>query len=390
MPLTRDQILQNKSKFKFTYDQYISAKINDKLPCICMHCGKIKMVQKRYLVGLLYKNIFCCVQCAHAYHNHYSVLVTCECCGKQFYKNKSSIKDHVFCSHACSAKVMNKTRVYKRYQTKAELLNCTIAEAKRVVKNESNIAKNKRCVENRKKNRVCSVCGTVGCTNPICKIYSFRHEYELAKRFGMHYNNKGTLQHIAQYDVIRENIVKALKEVDNSLCKFMIKYNIPEIKTALNFLKSFNIHCNKDVLLSKNVKRFCRGYHTTWENKTYFYRSSYELEYMKYLDEQRVSYEAATKMFTYYNTQLARLCKAYPDIILPQQKTVVEIKSFYTYNQQEMKDKQKAYEHQGYKFKLILEHEEYDYCPKDLFHDAYAWTDVCLNKHLTQNNIISC
>ena len=38
---------------------------------------------------------------------------------------------------------------------------------------------------------------------------------------------------------------------------------------------------------------------------------------------------------------------------------IVEIKSTFTYDEQNMKDKVKAYNEQGYNFKLILEHQEY-------------------------------
>ena len=40
--------------------------------------------------------------------------------------------------------------------------------------------------------------------------------------------------------------------------------------------------------------------------------------------------------------------------------TIVEIKSNYTLDIQEMKDKVKEYKNLGYNFKLILEHQEVD------------------------------
>lgn len=45
---------------------------------------------------------------------------------------------------------------------------------------------------------------------------------------------------------------------------------------------------------------------------------------------------------------------------LPNTNTIVEIKSEYTYDKQNMIDKSNAYKANGYKFKLILEHVEYD------------------------------
>ena len=49
---------------------------------------------------------------------------------------------------------------------------------------------------------------------------------------------------------------------------------------------------------------------------------------------------------------------AIPDFYIPSTNTIVEIKSNYTLNVQNMLDKKLAYENAGYKFKLILEHKE--------------------------------
>lgn len=49
---------------------------------------------------------------------------------------------------------------------------------------------------------------------------------------------------------------------------------------------------------------------------------------------------------------------AIPDFYLPESNTIVEIKSDYTYDKQNMDDKIKAYKEHGYKYKLILEKEE--------------------------------
>lgn len=51
---------------------------------------------------------------------------------------------------------------------------------------------------------------------------------------------------------------------------------------------------------------------------------------------------------------------AIPDFYLIEQNTIVEIKSTFTLNIQEMKDKQQAYVKLGYQFKLILNNKEVD------------------------------
>jgi hypothetical protein len=47
-----------------------------------------------------------------------------------------------------------------------------------------------------------------------------------------------------------------------------------------------------------------------------------------------------------------------PDFYLPDSNTIVEIKSLYWLRPEEMRNKRDAYLNLGYKFKLILEHQE--------------------------------
>lgn len=109
--------------------------------------------------------------------------------------------------------------------------------------------------------------------------------------------------------------------------------------------------------------RFKRGWHTTWNNKQVYYRSNYELDYCKLLDEQCVDYDMEAVAIEYYDTQLEQTRTALPDFLIPQSNTLVEIKSLYTYDKQNMIDRSEQYKKLGYNFKLILEHQEYDYCP---------------------------
>ena len=46
---------------------------------------------------------------------------------------------------------------------------------------------------------------------------------------------------------------------------------------------------------------------------------------------------------------------AVPDFYIPSTNTIVEIKSEYTLNEQEMKDKAKQYIQNGYNFKLLVD-----------------------------------
>ena len=61
---------------------------------------------------------------------------------------------------------------------------------------------------------------------------------------------------------------------------------------------------------------------------------------------------------SYYNTITKSIKVAIPDFYIPSTNTIVEIKSNYTLDVQNMKDKIKAYKEAGYNFKLILENKD--------------------------------
>ena len=100
------------------------------------------------------------------------------------------------------------------------------------------------------------------------------------------------------------------------------------------------------------------GWHTTWNDKEVYLRSSYELDYAKKLDEQQIDYEVEQLRIKYFNSILNEYKCAIPDFYIPSTNTIVEIKSNYTLNIQEMKDKFKAYKELGYNCKLICDHRE--------------------------------
>ena len=80
---------------------------------------------------------------------------------------------------------------------------------------------------------------------------------------------------------------------------------------------------------------------------------------MKELDKAKISYQGEGYLrFEYYDTQMNKKRTAYPDFYLPESNTIVEIKSKFTLNPQNMVDKVKAYKEAGYNFKLILNHKE--------------------------------
>lgn len=163
--------------------------------------------------------------------------------------------------------------------------------------------------------------------------------------------------------------LKLLKEeyFDNelSLLEIREKYGI-QLNTVHFYFKKNGISLRKlgeSISLSyKNGKSspnphgpYKEGYHTTWDNKKVYLRSSYEFNYAKQLDDYKIRYEVENIRIRYYDSIEQKERTSIPDFYLPELNMLVEIKSNYTINIQNMKDKFKEYKKLGYKTKLILE-----------------------------------
>ena len=87
-----------------------------------------------------------------------------------------------------------------------------------------------------------------------------------------------------------------------------------------------------------------------------------EEDYMNELDKKEIVYHTEYFHIPYFDTQLNVHRTAIPDFYIPSTNTIVEVKSEYTYDRQNMIDKAKSYREFGYNFKLLYEHIMYDDC----------------------------
>lgn len=233
-----------------------------------------------------------------------------------------------------------------------------------------------KCEHKIGRQRKCSICGDVvmyksgGCKNEFCKKHPLKQLKTLIKYFGFNQTVLGT--HAAETEFYRiKDILYKDYWIDNlsstEICK---KYNYPntgnltaKVFEYLNIpVKSVHTTTKESWLNGKHVdftpSWFKQEWHTTWNNKEVYLRSSYEIDFAKELDKNKVDYDVECLRIKYFDTQKNEYRCAIPDFYLPENNTIVEIKSDYTYNQQNMKDKFTAYKNLGYNCKLILNHKE--------------------------------
>lgn len=205
------------------------------------------------------------------------------------------------------------------------------------------------------------------CSETCSKLYKQLPTFK--KYFGLNTKLIGTLKIFEEVDRIRLMLYNDYWKENLSSTDVAKKYNYPSPcnlpgkifkylgipSKQLKDVSTYNYLKSKHIPVSHKYKS---SWHTTWNNKEVFLRSSYETDYAKELDEQQIDYEVELLRIKYWNTQKNEYHYAVPDFYLPNTNMIVEIKSDYTLDIQEMKDKVKAYKNLGYDFKLILNHKE--------------------------------
>lgn len=217
----------------------------------------------------------------------------------------------------------------------------------------------------------CNVCGAVKgqCKRPdICKHVQLLKS--MVKYFGFDKTAIGTERVYEEFEKCRNLLIEEYWDNNLSLPEIVEKYHHKNVGTLGIFFKHLNIPIRNRSQGQTNAIRMCKrdlmppppkyhfGHHIDWQGNNWFFRSSYEEKQMIEYDSKNINYKVEALRILYYDTSLCRQRVAIPDFYLPDTNEIVEIKSNYTYNEQNMKDKFKAYVEHGFKPKLILDFKE--------------------------------
>jgi len=282
---------------------------------------------------------FICSKCGEEY--------TLEITQNNFDKGKYS----KFCSRSC-ANSHKRTEESKRKTSKTML------------------AKNNK---RKPKVKCCKICGTIQgqCKQPnICK--EWRIFPSLIKYYRFDEKALGTIKVYKEYNRIKQELYQYYWIDKLSMAEIIEKYDYKKaslgsfsnILDKLKIKKRSHSDCIRNAIaigrLTPQVyqNQYKSVWHTTWDNKQVYLRSSYELDYAQILDKHQVEYEVESLRISYWDSQKKCQRTALPDFYLLESNTIVEIKSNYTYDEQNMKDKFIEYRKLGYKCKLILDKKE--------------------------------
>ena len=295
----------------------------------------------------------------------------CENCGKSFDGSYSSDRFcSLHCARAYSSKHVNRDNVRE--------VPCSSCGKMITIKATSPI-KNRKCKECMRRHMTCVICGKRKndngvCDNEFCQKHNYQHFRSLVKYFGFDKSKLGTDQVENEFNRVREEMIDLYwnqKLSSTDIAKIIGYPSNPTNITQKVFKAILDIPVRSvhDAVMENyfngklggyevNTPNYKHGWHTSWNGKEVYLRSSYEFSYAEYLDSKCIDYDVESLRIKYFDTQHEIFRCAIPDFYLIDTNTIVEVKSDYTLDRIEMKDKVAAYKSLGYNFKLILNGEE--------------------------------
>lgn len=329
----------------------------DKNPNKCQHCGKELDWEHR-------NNKYCSSSCATSENN------------KGVVRNPNGNPENLFKYN--KEKIIN--RKDKQVTTKENVKIPYISKESRLEKRKADYFNNmvnttysKYGLVNHINPGCCPICGEYHCKDEFCKTHTFKLLLNLVKHFKFNATVISTKDVKTEFNRIREMVYRLYWEEGLSTVDLGIKFNYSENRIPTNIIKFLDIplrnrsEAGQNVVASgksnlftmNNIRSiFKQELHITWKGERVYLRSSYETQYANKLDELKINYLVESLKIEYFDTLLNKTRIAIPDFYLPDTNEIVEIKSDFTLDIQEMLDKFEAYKNLGYIPKLILEHKE--------------------------------
>lgn len=225
------------------------------------------------------------------------------------------------------------------------------------------------------KDKACDICGEKNCKNSFCKDGNKKSQITtLIKYFGFDKELFGTQDVMQEWETVRNRLFKLYWIDKKSSTEIAKIFNYPSpCNIAGKVFKYLDIptktckqSCYENLLFNRwtagaGNPRYQCGWHKTWYMQDVYLRSSYEFEYAQYLDKSCIYYQVEKENIKYFDTKQNKYRFARPDFFIPHSNIIVEIKSIYTLDKQNMIDRATEYIKLGYNFILWLDKKEYSY-----------------------------
>lgn len=280
-----------------------------------------------------------------------------------------------FCSKSCSASYNNKLRKPRSEESKSKTRISALKRLgynsldeyynkPRTVQEIGRVKQNEKNTEARfiSKLSYCKSCGIEERTNLCNDCRKFCRDIFLFKKLGIietnvQTANKEALQRLyKEYFQLNKSMLMIQAEFKinlNTLHKFFKKNGV-NFRTISEGIT--NAIVNNNFIHTTNVNPiYQQGYHSTWDGRKVFLRSSYEFKLAEKLDKISEFYEVEFLRLKYNDTSGKE--KIYiTDFYLPKRNLVIETKSehFYSLDKENIDLKKEAVLKNGYYFQLMF------------------------------------
>lgn len=283
---------------------------------------------------------------------------TCEKCGKLMTEKYGSGR---FCSRYCAnskpSKKVSHTCTFCNKEFVADIRHADVCEDCHRVHNKSKIR--------------CNICGQLNCANDFCKSGNKLTQIKtLIKYFTFNRELLGTKFVFEEWNRVKNMLSSLYWDEGKTSSELASMFGYPDGANLVSHIfdnlkipkKTVSVGVQQaikngvsNIPLNTYSKYKC-GWHTTWKNTQVYLRSSYELAVATKLDELKLDYVVEKLRIEYYDKNQNKTRVAVPDFYLPEHNMIIEVKSDYTLDKDEMLCKKEAYELLGYNFVLVCDH----------------------------------
>lgn len=330
-------------------------------PHICENCGKEYTWDYRndYFVRKR-PSRFCSISCCNSYTSKHTIgktkTLTCPKCGESF----------VASIHAPYTMECDKCKQEKRLK---DYISPELGLRRRIRKGEDLGTSSSKNPENKNKVKVCLYKYQYGEDTLIGKFErsgAFKQKAKTLKKLGFNFENPDVREEflkiqeflITEFEI---NLKSANQiEQENDLAQNVLTTRYFEMfgieKRGASEAIS-NAHFLGKLAPPQNFRGHtgCFGYHLDWEGNNHYYRSSYEEDLAKKLDEKRIKYKTEVLRIKYFDSKKGIYRTGVPDFYLPEKNIVIEVKGLRFYDPENLKDRKEALNKLGFTFYVYLE-----------------------------------
>lgn len=288
----------------------------------------------------------------------------CPKCGKEF-EIDTSKSNRIYCSRSCA-------NGHKHSKETKEKLSKQILQK---INNGEVVGFIKPTIKSKK--YFCKICGKeiIGnksrfCSDECKHVNNFSKT--LIKYFGLNEFDFGSNKIYEKIDEIKNNLYDLYWNQNLTSVEICKRFNYPNVGNLTGKIfkylgipsKSCKDKNKESVFYRKKLEdlrsQYKHGWFKTWNNKEVYLRSSFEFNYANFLNSNKIDYDVECFRIKYFDSVKNEFRCAIPDFYLIESNTLVEIKSDWTLDIQNMKDKFDEYKKLGYNVKLILNNKEVD------------------------------